>query len=433
MDKNTKQIREALKAELSPHIVGLRNEIKKLIKAFRNAHREDQAEIKQVHITNHDPAVKKVEVQNPVDNVETLKHIEMAIDEGSEKTEREFMNFGSYLKSLGLGFSKWMTWAKEDAEKTKSVEVENLDEIKFPKEMEITNFPTQKEPPKEIFIKNRDVGEAIPVVLTSADRKKFYSAMTALFGSGGGGVPTIVIDLLKKIDQNTDQLELKADTVILNTDELEARLGDLTDTEATGNGSINAILKRIRTLLAKIPFLTFIGDRLKVDADVTVMPDPRPGLRIAEFLKESGGSSDLNVDGSVTPVTFSAAPPTGKKWFIQSVTLVLEDASINFTKFGGIPGGLTNGIEIRVKEGGLAEATLGTFKTNGDFHVFTTDIRIDSAATDFLTVNANIKENTGTTLEIADANSEIFKIIVNDDLTTLDRFNVLIKGFEVAE
>lgn len=148
---------------------------------------------------------------------------------------------------------------------------------------------------------------------------------------------------------------------------------------------------------------------------------------------QNGGSSDLNVDGSVTPVIFSASPPTGKKWFIHSVTLIMEDESINFTKFGGISGGLTNGIEFRIKEGGEAEKTLGTFKTNGDLHTFTTDIRLDSAATDLLTLQENVQQIAGTTFELKNADSDVFKVIVNDNLTSIKRFNFLIKGFEVNE
>jgi len=424
MDDQKKQFQEALKAELKPFFIGLRNDNKKLIEAVEKV------------VAKEPPKTQSVKVENPVKKIEITNHPEsprlsIISDSVVKMTSTLIKGLSLVRQAIGLQSGEI---EKALTKKTLKVEVKN--QIRPPRvqDVKVVNPPKEKQL-QDVFIKNRTPKEAVPVVLTTETLKSFYTVISSMSGGGaGGGGKNLkdLFDILVKIDQNTDELELKTDQVNLNVDEVEARLGDLTEAEATGNGSINAILKRIRTLLAKIPSLTFIGDRLKVDAIITLMPDPRPGLRIAEFL-ESGGSSTMNIDGSVTPVTFSAAPPTGKKWFIHSVTLVIEDASINFTRFGGIPGGLTNGIEIRAKEGGLAEATLGTFKTNGDFHVFTTDIRIDSAATDFLTVDANIKENTGTTLELANANSEIFKIIVNDDLTALDRFNVLIKGFEVDE
>lgn len=174
--------------------------------------------------------------------------------------------------------------------------------------------------------------------------------------------------------------------------------------------------------------------RLAVDAQLSGIEasiDPRPGRFFAKFV-ENAGSKDLNVDGSVTPVIFLAVPDTGKKLFVHTISLVLEDASINFIKFGGIPA-LTNGVDIKLKEGGLAEVSVGNFKKNSDFYVFGNDIVLESASTDVLRVLAEIKTNSGTTFQLADANSEFFKIIVNDDLTSINRFNMLIRGFEVDE
>jgi hypothetical protein len=71
-------------------------------------------------------------------------------------------------------------------------------------------------------------------------------------------------------------------------------------------------------------------------------------------LTESGGSSDMRVDGSVTPVEFSitAAPGT----ILQAVSLRfflnLDDppASLNHTGFGASAAPLTNGIDVYIHD-----------------------------------------------------------------------------------
>lgn len=73
-----------------------------------------------------------------------------------------------------------------------------------------------------------------------------------------------------------------------------------------------------------------------------------PGKKIALFevdFEDSVGSSDLLVNGSVTPVVFTVAPPVGEIWFIQTVTWLFDDSgTTNLTDFGAINGGLTNGV-----------------------------------------------------------------------------------------
>lgn len=529
-DKEKQNFKKALKAEVSPLLIGVRNEIAELGKKIDKLVAKKQPDVIKTKETNplKFPTQIEAKITNPQERVE-VKGIK-GMFEGLYKkiTQSDNLLVNSILQVKTAIQSQIF-----------KVEVQNQKEVVFPKVQTVDFVKELKEILKElkqaevqrVKIENSEPGEAIPVVLTTRNRKALYDIIFQVTGGSNLGNVKKLLQTINTTLENLDitinagdisigAVELKDETsdvrvnvtddggknaVFVQSNSLaqEATLalvkteliaikgfvdgieglltsidgkdfatettlsaisgfvdgieglltsidgkdfatettlakidtaqGAKTDVAATGNGSVIAVLKRIRTLLANIPLLTFVGDRLKVDAEVIIMSEPRPGLRVAEFLKESGGSSDLNVDGSITPVTFSASPPTGKKWFIHSISLIIEDASINFTRFGGIPGGLTNGIEFRVKEGGLIERTLGTFKTNGDLHIFTTDIRIDSAATDLLTLQANVKETSGTTFELQNVNSEIFKLIVNDDLTTINRFNVLIRGFEVDE
>jgi len=176
-------------------------------------------------------------------------------------------------------------------------------------------------------------------------------------------------------------------------------------------------------------------ERLATDAKLVtgseVIIKARPGLNFAEFLKNAG-SEDLNVDGSVTPVTFTAGPPTGKKWFIHTITIAMEDASINFTKFGG-RSALTNGVDFKIEEIGLSEITLATVKRNGAFYEFANIVFFESAATDILVAHVQVLINSGTTFELGATDGGLVTAVVNDDLTTLNEFTVLIRGYEVDE
>lgn len=444
--KENKTFKAALKSVIAPLLIVIRREQKETNKKLDDL-KESRPEVQKTEVTN---LQKEIEVTN------FPKQIKAEITNPQKEVEVKGIAgyFRDVTKTVGASFTKSITYLVDETRKgfkdlkdnTFKVTVTNQKDVKFPKvqdvalkELDQILEALKQRVVQRVKIENSTPGEAIPVVLTNKDKRRFYDTLLQI--TGGTNLDNVkrkldeIITVLENLDVTINAGDIQIGAVELKDETTDDRVNVATDStkkavfvqsESLASETTLAAIKAVTDLLA------FVGDRLKVDAVITLTPNPRPGLRVAEFLKESGGSSAVNVDGSVTPVTFSAAPPTGKKWFIHSITLVIEDTSINFKKFGGIAA-LTNGIEIKAKEGGLAEVTLGTFKTNGDFHAFTTDIRLDSAATDFLTVNANIKQNTGTTLELADANSEILKVIVNDDLTTLDRFNVLIKGFEVAE
>lgn len=173
--------------------------------------------------------------------------------------------------------------------------------------------------------------------------------------------------------------------------------------------------------------------RLAVDAKVTGRENIRPGTFLGELAVDSGSSDDLNVDGSVTPVVFNVVANTGKRFFIHRLILVMEDQNINFQKFGGIAGGITNGLDIEVKEGGQPIRSLGgPIKLNAQFAFAGSGIAITASATDLMQVTFDVAAR-GTTLELVDSDSDFFRITVNDDLTPIDVFKVVAQGFEVSE
>jgi len=177
--------------------------------------------------------------------------------------------------------------------------------------------------------------------------------------------------------------------------------------------------------------VTTDGAKERLDVNATFSENPFPGLSFSSFL-ENVGSSDMRVDGSGTPVTFTTAPPTGKIWYIHTIDVIIEDTGMNFTKFGGLTA-LTNGVDFKVKQNGLSEAALATVNRNGDFYIFANDAFIESSTTDILVAHIRVQINTGTTMKLIDSNSDSFSVVVNDNLTSLDVFQVLLRGYEVDE
>ena len=177
--------------------------------------------------------------------------------------------------------------------------------------------------------------------------------------------------------------------------------------------------------------VTTDGAKERLDVNATFSENPFPGSSVSEFLVD-GSSNDMTVDGSVTPVEFTVVPNTGKILYVFSITIVIEDTSINFDKYGGVPA-LTNGVDYKIKENGEAEFTAANIKRNGDYYAFVNELILDSSTTDILVGKVLIQVNNGTTIKLTDSNSEYIKTVVNDDLTSINKHFVLVRGYEVDE
>ena len=224
---------------------------------------------------------------------------------------------------------------------------------------------------------------------------------------------------LSLVEQHLDTVETKLQAIIdrldvdLSTRASESTLTEVLDTIGQESGS---------TVLSKLG---------QLDNTLDELITPFPGLSQRKFFEDSG-SPDLNVDGSSTPVEFLVEPTTGKIFYVYSVSIVIEDNAINFTKFGGITA-LTNGLDFKVTENGLSEVTLTNIKTNGEFYTFANNVILESASIDILVAHINIKQSTGTSIKLIDSNSDNLKIVINDDLTSINKFQVVARGYEVDE
>ena len=67
----------------------------------------------------------------------------------------------------------------------------------------------------------------------------------------------------------------------------------------------------------------------RLDVNVLGNLSPFPSSRVAYKvtpIQESGGSSDMDVDGDPTPVEFTAGPGAGETWYVVHLGLIFEDS-----------------------------------------------------------------------------------------------------------
>lgn len=145
-------------------------------------------------------------------------------------------------------------------------------------------------------------------------------------------------------------------------------------------------------------------------------------------------SNNLAVNGSVIPVIFSVSPSgltTGTKWdIVRMIGQIVDDSVMDDSKFGGIAA-LTKGIVFRVVDG--VTKNLFNAKSNGDLKAHMYDVMYSDKAPagsyglNFRRTFAGQSKN-GVAIRLsADSNDE-FQIIIQDDLTGLDNFQLIIQG-----
>ena len=152
---------------------------------------------------------------------------------------------------------------------------------------------------------------------------------------------------------------------------------------------------------------------------------------------------NLNVDGSTTPVVFSVSPQglidplkynRGQRWDIVRLMLAITDATaMDDGKFGGITGGITNGIVIRKKNG--TYKNIFNAKTNGDIalHVYDLtyiDDTLGPAGLYGLRVRRTFggQNKNGVVIRLDADDDDEFQVIVRDNLTGLDGFTAVVQG-----
>ncbi len=208
-DGEKKKIQEALKAELKPLLVGLRNDFADFAKLLERILEKEPPEIQKTEVINTliPPEVQKVEVGNfpePIKEVSITNPQKEVEVKGLKGFVGQVIHSFDHFNQLGKMVSKGFDTLKINVFRVK---VENQKEVKFP-DVQKVQLQLTKEliailkqaVVQRVKIENSTPSEAIPVVLTNAERRRFYDILQQVTGGVNLGN---VKDLLKQIETNT--------------------------------------------------------------------------------------------------------------------------------------------------------------------------------------------------------------------------------------
>lgn len=157
----------------------------------------------------------------------------------------------------------------------------------------------------------------------------------------------------------------------------------------------------------------------------------------------AGGCSERDPDlsnyiGTIeNPVIFAVTPANlapGTRWDITRVTMVMIDSStMDDSKFGGITS-LINGIVLRYVN--TIIKNIFNVKNNGEFALRAYDVSYaDRAPAGFFGIRIRRsfsgQDKNGVTIRLNGDTRDELQLILQDDLTGLDKFNIVVQGHVV--
>ena len=152
-------------------------------------------------------------------------------------------------------------------------------------------------------------------------------------------------------------------------------------------------------------------------------------------------STNMAVNGSVTPVVFRVSPQglsEGTRWDITRVIFVIRSSAtpaMDDGKFGNLTS-LTNGVVLRVSDG--YTKNIFNVKNNGEFALQAFDANYSSAAPAGTAAfrcrrTFNGQEKNGVVIRLAASTSDELQVIVQDNLSGLTSFKAIAQGHFVEE
>lgn len=156
--------------------------------------------------------------------------------------------------------------------------------------------------------------------------------------------------------------------------------------------------------------------------------------RIIEFAL-NGGSNDLRVNGSVTPVEFIINASATKERFFTSLRFSALGSGIQFTKFLSQNTALVNGVLVTIRSNN-SEITFPAIKATEDFaSLFSrgaSDFEVyDVSGTDYFRASLSFTAPFQLFKQATFATDDFIKISIRDDLTSgLSQFRFIGFGFE---
>ena len=189
----------------------------------------------------------------------------------------------------------------------------------------------------------------------------------------------------------------------------------------------------------EVLLLDVVGDRalqciaLGVVGDVITIDRPIDHVYPAASTLGRIVTSEMSVNGSVTPQIFTFRTGVSPVDCVRILLTGLDDNSMDFTKFLGIPA-LTRGLVFRVVNG--VQKTIFNFKTNRDIAQFCYDVNLEEKApAGQFGFSARItfggEDKHGVVLRLS--GTDVIQFIVQDDLTDLGSLRGSIEGHKVTD
>jgi hypothetical protein len=178
---------------------------------------------------------------------------------------------------------------------------------------------------------------------------------------------------------------------------------------------------------------SFSSPVINVAGDVITVAKPLDAAYPAATTLGRIVTTNMAVDGSVTPQIFSARAGTVELDIVRVIITMISSTSMDDSKFGGIAA-LDSGLAFRILNG--FSKTIFNFQTNQDIKQFCYDVDYSSKApagsygfSARITFGGQSKH--GVTLRIGA--DDYLQWIVQEDLTGLDSLKVSLMGHEVTD
>ena len=143
-------------------------------------------------------------------------------------------------------------------------------------------------------------------------------------------------------------------------------------------------------------------------------------------LRDSGGNSEMAVDGSTIPVEFYIQPPSGEVWYVAKWMIYIQDDKGFAVGKWGSNGVLNNGVLPQLNGHDMVNQP---FKTNGDIESTTikTNLKEYGNTYDVLVAEWDFKES-GTFIRLTDQDK--LSVLIQDDLTVIESQHITAHGFK---
>jgi len=160
---------------------------------------------------------------------------------------------------------------------------------------------------------------------------------------------------------------------------------------------------------------------------------PHDANPFSKFLKTSGGSMDMIVDGSSTPVEFFFKPEINEILYLAAISLHIQDKSVTADAYGGLAA-LNNGSTLQIKKDAILLFDFldgDPFKNNGDLNKHGADVNPSFSGAGVsgfagATINTRFINDRHTIID--GTNGERIHFTINDALAGLDAHTVKISG-----